>query len=754
MRIETVLAESFGPFHEQELSLAPGMNVVYGPNEAGKSSWFGALRAGLCGIRRSRGKPRKDDKEFRDKHKPWHRRGWKAGVRIQLDDSGRRELTHDLVKGTAQLKDVESGKKLSARDLENEGCIDGSLLLGLDRNAALSTMFVAQGDVLRVLEEAKGLQQFLQRAATSHATDTTAEQALDRLSEVHRERVGSERAPKRPLVTATLQLERAKAAADQARDDRDQLQDLLVKRRSEQHRLEEIESQIGELRSAQEWTKVDELEQRVGKARSLKEQLAESRRNPGVDENRILEVERALASWEARKELPDLPEGESATELRAQLQRLAAPSPAGRAADSPPSAPPAPPTRASTPAPSRGLLPLGIVSVAVGAALLTLTDFRIGGAAAAGFGLLLTAIALLRRSGQRAPSAPAPAAPAEPDVAALQARLEAEQGEVRRQLEQRLTTRVEQEEHHARASAERSASLERIQELSRTLGLAGTDETAPAELEAWLSSQSEARSQQNELEALEARLDEILRGSTLDQLERDLRVAAERAGERPAARCENILERLEELERQRDALAERAAALSGQVEQRRNGLPSVAEALERESSAERRLAGIRALDRALTLAQNALRQAKASVNATLAPVLTQRMRPWLPRITEGRYSDLRIDPDTLAVQVQEPGGAFRDATVLSHGTMEQVYLLLRLALAEFLALREETLPIVLDDVTVQSDSSRTIAFLELLHEISRERQVVVFSQEQEVFEWARSRLTEGQSSRLIEVGAT
>ena len=52
MLFESVKAHAFGPFHDATLELAPGMNVVYGPNEAGKSSWRAALYAGLCGTRR------------------------------------------------------------------------------------------------------------------------------------------------------------------------------------------------------------------------------------------------------------------------------------------------------------------------------------------------------------------------------------------------------------------------------------------------------------------------------------------------------------------------------------------------------------------------------------------------------------------------------------------------------------------------------------------------------------------------------
>ena len=60
------------------------------------------------------------------------------------------------------------------------------------------------------------------------------------------------------------------------------------------------------------------------------------------------------------------------------------------------------------------------------------------------------------------------------------------------------------------------------------------------------------------------------------------------------------------------------------------------------------------------------------------------------------------------------------------------------------------MPLILDDVTVQCDAARTVALLDLLHEVSKERQVVLFSQETGVRAWAREKLADPQD-RLIEL---
>jgi uncharacterized protein YhaN len=92
------------------------------------------------------------------------------------------------------------------------------------------------------------------------------------------------------------------------------------------------------------------------------------------------------------------------------------------------------------------------------------------------------------------------------------------------------------------------------------------------------------------------------------------------------------------------------------------------------------------------------------------------------------------------VKVCGSNGALREADRLSYGTAEQVYLLLRLALADHVTRPGESCPLLLDDVTVHADAARTEAILELLLEAGAARQVVLFTQQEQVRQWAAARL--------------
>ncbi len=85
MRFARVKAHDFGLLSEEELVLAPGMTVVHGPNEAGKSTWHAALYAGFCGIRRTRGQAARKDREFRERHKPWASARWRVTATVAVE---------------------------------------------------------------------------------------------------------------------------------------------------------------------------------------------------------------------------------------------------------------------------------------------------------------------------------------------------------------------------------------------------------------------------------------------------------------------------------------------------------------------------------------------------------------------------------------------------------------------------------------------------------------------------------------------
>lgn len=213
-------------------------------------------------------------------------------------------------------------------------------------------------------------------------------------------------------------------------------------------------------------------------------------------------------------------------------------------------------------------------------------------------------------------------------------------------------------------------------------------------------------------------------------------------------------ERLERLEHLADAAREawehaqeeawgavaRAATAAGVCAERARELVEVSAAEEAFAAAQAELTRVRELDRILGLTSAFLTEARDRVHRDLAPVLASSLTQWLPQVTSGRYQRAVVNPATLAVRVAGSDGSWREAERLSCGTAEQIYLLLRVALTRHLTHSAEAAPLLLDDVTAQSDAPRTREILTMLHALAAERQVILFAQDEEVVRWADARL--------------
>ncbi len=201
------------------------------------------------------------------------------------------------------------------------------------------------------------------------------------------------------------------------------------------------------------------------------------------------------------------------------------------------------------------------------------------------------------------------------------------------------------------------------------------------------------------------------------------------------------------------AAQQEAANLAGGLRVLQAEVPGVAEAEERVAAAEQELARVEALADTVDLTLRLLRSAQERIHRDLAPILAESVRRWLPVVSRGAYVEASVDPADLSVRVKEVAtGHWRDARLLSEGTREQVYLLLRVAMAQHLVRPGEVAPLLLDEVTAQADRPRATELLEVLHELSADRQVILFSHDDLVADWATDRLREPRD-KLIRLPA-
>ena len=127
---------------------------------------------------------------------------------------------------------------------------------------------------------------------------------------------------------------------------------------------------------------------------------------------------------------------------------------------------------------------------------------------------------------------------------------------------------------------------------------------------------------------------------------------------------------------------------------------------------------------ALSLALETLAEAKLELQRRFAPRISGRARELLAEMTEGRYDRLTLSEDFSLLAGTGEENALQSILWRSDGTVDQLYLALRLAVAEELT---PGAPLVLDDALVRFDDTRLKAALKILKDISRDKQVILFT---------------------------
>jgi hypothetical protein len=609
MRINNVHIHAFGPFNEQTLELADAMTVVVGDNESGKSSWHAAIYAALCGMRRGQGQPPRENRDFRDQHRPWDGNSWSVRANLELADGRLVEITQDLDGVDRRAVDIGLGRRDISSEIMFEQSPDASRWLGLDRRTFRATACVRQTEVLDVVDRADALQEHLQRAAATGGADQTAAHALEVLRNFHSERVGTLHPnSQRPLRSANLAVEQAKNSFQAARN-------------AHQTYLAQLEN-----------------------VKQLDGQVAEATRNLAI-------IEAASALHNATEAAGMAEQARRMADRMAELEQR-------------PLGPPASPV--SIPL----LVAAAIIGVAgVGIGLLTTPGVVIAALAiAAG----LVVIAVHRHT--------------------------------------RAMPRVNKSKREPRDDMQSPSTGRNYEEFARTA------------------------------EQAHQLAEKLMVGLPRDQVE-------------AAAGQHGLDGQLADAQRKKDEAACSSAEAKGELNARSMAAANVSASEEVLTAAQAELDRVRRLDATLTRTREFLERAQDRVHREFAPHLEKILRDWLPCVTNRRYTEASVDPISLRVKVMDVGGKFREARLLSQGTREQIYLLLRMALVAFLTKPGEVSPLIFDDVTVQTDSIRTEAVLNLLYEMSGTRQVIVFSQEEDVRRWAEKHLVNEERYKMIRLSS-
>lgn len=139
MRLLELHIDGFGKFHDRTISFNNGINIIYGKNEAGKSTLHTFIRGMLFGIERGRGRAAKND--LYTKYEPWENSGTYEGwLRLEKDGTIYR-IERRFRKENKSLKVINETKGLEE---EATPAFISGLLDGLTETMYNNTISIGQ----------------------------------------------------------------------------------------------------------------------------------------------------------------------------------------------------------------------------------------------------------------------------------------------------------------------------------------------------------------------------------------------------------------------------------------------------------------------------------------------------------------------------------------------------------------------------------------------------------------------------------
>ncbi|MDI6891571.1 MAG: AAA family ATPase [Actinomycetota bacterium] len=683
MIIKRIQLRRFKKFKTLEMGFSPGINVIKGPNEAGKSTLHTAIIAGLFF------NPHHTRAEIKGCLSWGSDRMYEIGMEVKEDNSS-----------YILRKDFETKKiHLSGSDLREE-IVDPARVAGKVREwlglssatAFKSTACIQQDKISQIAKGEKEIGDSLQAIITGE-DEASASSALDKLRKATANLTkGLERVTRYPG-----EIQRTMALIDELNGEREGLQQEVNEVKNASTRLFGVEQELEKVVS--EFSTKVNLKEKNEKRQKLRKELGdiehryqEIQRAFGIAKD-IEELDAELVPYSSFFDIQDEDMGafhtllgnkQSYEQTRESLQKqLEQPLPT-------------PPVEPEPEPASRYLLIVGAVLLVLGIVGAFFSRFMpilaVVGLGLAGYGLLK-------------------ARPPRPiDPAFLFERMKGQLARIETEL-----LGVEQNIKYflSRTGCETSTAC--LEEYEKYKPLRAKKAAKKSELTGILG---EKNLKDLEIESRALALDRNAKKEEWESLES---IALE------PEQFQRLLEEIGVLTERKERLSDEKKELEITISKARATPEDIAAIEERLSDLEQRLAFFERRRKIYELTFEVLDKARKASWRAATKVLEEEIAKHISRVTDGRYESAKVDEETLSFFVYSPEKEnYVKAEELSRATIDQIYLAARLGLVRLIT-GDKKSPLLFDDPFVTFDDKRLESTMKMVKEISKEYQILLFT---------------------------
>lgn len=252
----------FGRFHNKEIELKPGINLIYGDNEAGKSTVHTFIRGMLFGIERMRGRGSASKEDLYTRYLPWDYPGAYSGsmdLRIGDKDYRLQRSFH------ANDKDFTITDLITGREIKLKEGLISEMIPGLTESAFKNTISIEQLKAQTDTELAAQVRNYIANLSIAKSKEVDVDKAVSQLNNQRKQLEPSQN----PATLKALQDDIDEGLSNEEKMDQLtlQLKDLLSKEQELKEQKETAES----FGKREEFIRMEQLPEMKEKYRSYQE---------------------------------------------------------------------------------------------------------------------------------------------------------------------------------------------------------------------------------------------------------------------------------------------------------------------------------------------------------------------------------------------------------------------------------------------------------------------------------------------------
>ena len=197
MKIKNIKVNAYGNIENKDINLEEGINIIHGANESGKSTLLNYIISIFYGISRN-----KDGKVLSDyeKYKPWNSNEFSGRISYKLENGEEYEIFRDFNKKNPK---IYNDKLEDISDRFETDKKDGSKFfieqMGIDKQMYLSTVVSTQEEVRLDEKNQNMLIQKIANLAGTGEDNVSYKKALIKLQEKIRDEIGTNKTSQKPI---------------------------------------------------------------------------------------------------------------------------------------------------------------------------------------------------------------------------------------------------------------------------------------------------------------------------------------------------------------------------------------------------------------------------------------------------------------------------------------------------------------------------------------------------------------------------